>query len=110
MLPEDLITEETVRLYVKNASRRGHAYIHPDWRTSLFAGSYREIVETLFKRLVETKEPEEYYGILPYLVGHVKAEKLLKPYHKRTKHLVLDESTFKTNMRKPRKFRDILEK
>lgn len=104
MLPEDLITEETVALYVKNASKRGHTYTHEDWPKNLWSLGYIEIITYLGQRIAKTKDSAEYYGILPYLVGHVPSKILLKPFSKRSKKIAVDPATFKTNMRRPRKF------
>lgn len=104
MIPEDLVTVETVELYVKNAMKRGHTYTHQDWDKNLWNKPYNEIIRYLATRLEKTKVQEEYYGILPYLVGHVAEKTLYRPYSKRSKRIKLEESTLKTSTRRPSKF------
>jgi hypothetical protein len=103
-IPEDLVTEATVKLYVDNASKRGHTYSHPDWKKDMWSMQYNDIIRYLVARINATKLQDEYYGILPYLVGHVADKQLYRTFAKRAKHIKLDESTLKTTMRRPSKF------
>ena len=101
---EDLITNETVRDTMLKAYRKGHTYKHESWPKDLWGWKYSDIIEFLADRFQLTKDPTEYYNIMPYLYKHVEEDKLFRPYHKRFKGTVLKEGSVKTNTRRPSKF------
>lgn len=99
------MTEETIALYLENANKRSHTYFHHSWDNSLWLKPYQEIIKYLGQRLVETKDSSEYYGILPYLVGHI--HRFPKFSKRKEKDIALDTETFKTRTYTKKKFRNL---
>lgn len=103
--PENLITNQTIARFLKNASKQGYEYFHPNWPKDLWLKPYRKIIEYLGQRLALTEDSHEYYGILPYLVGHI--HNFPKFSKRKKKNIAVDPETFKTKTYTKKKFRNL---
>ena len=62
---------ETIEEWLNRIGKRGWTYKFPDWPKDLFSWKYDKIIAFLKERFEQTKDPQEYYACMPYLIGHV---------------------------------------
>lgn len=103
---EDIYNQAEIAERVKNASKKGHVYSHPEWHQKLWTWKYNDIIEYLANRFQTTSSREEYYNIMPFLVGHADSDKLLRAFPRRFNGPVLNSDTLLTSKRRPYKFLD----